>query len=532
MVYTRKKQRHARKKSVKRSRQGGAFLSQGTYGCTFSNPPLPCKGENGIRRPNLISKLMLEENARDEFRVNNVLSSIDPEQNYLLYPNSICEPDIQKIDEANITINTGTGFSKCKIIAKLQKKRRYNRNWWKNNSSVTDRFRLLFYKNGGQDLSQIKPRVNTYHSFFTSLVTIFQGIDLLHRNNLAHLDIKPHNLVSLYNDADRTFSSRIIDFGLMRPVKMFDTFGKYYESDDLSMFSQFYMYWPPELNILASIGYSLKTEDYDIPNNATYVGNFEFEDLESYESQLYGIITQHRTNSNNYMDWRLYAIDGRNMERFLSQIYPIKRAKSNNTNNNDDEITVDISDTTLYKPSTIVKSVDVYSLGIALGEIYTRLTGHVYLNGKTVGDNKSIYPKLFNDALIKDTVSKPFFELIFDMIHPIYEQRITIQQAMIRYIDLLPLFEQFTSTYRGEMGPLTRQTGFRIHSKPQTQTVRNKQAPLVKIPPPAGSIGMPSYISPVSKNNSLEIPIASPTYITPGSSNTLQRTNRNANQAI
>jgi hypothetical protein len=66
----------------------------------------------------------------------------------------------------------------------------------------------------------------------------------------------------------------------------------------------------------------------------------------------------------------------------------------------------------------------VYGLGLALGEVYGRLTGHILWGERfntenlIIRDSKSLKQenKMFDDELIKNTVSKPFLYLIYDMI--------------------------------------------------------------------------------------------------------------------
>ena len=67
-----------------------------------------------------------------------------------------------------------------------------------------------------------------------SLISLFQGIELLHSNGYAHFDIKPVNILTIKN-RDNTFKTRLIDFDLL-------TMNNSIQPANLSLINSFYIY--------------------------------------------------------------------------------------------------------------------------------------------------------------------------------------------------------------------------------------------------------------------------------------------------
>jgi serine/threonine protein kinase len=174
-----------RKTRKAKKQKGGVFIAEGTYGCGFANPPLPCQGETTRRSDKYLSKLMSAKDAEDELQMAKPFRKLDPTQQYFLTPSSSCKLDKDKIVPEN-------NYKSCK----------------KQKSGE-----LLFFEYGGQDLEQLELPVTDVIPLFESIPNLFEGLSLIHTSNIYHMDIKPPNLVTV-KKSDGTYHSRFIDFGL------------------------------------------------------------------------------------------------------------------------------------------------------------------------------------------------------------------------------------------------------------------------------------------------------------------------------
>ena len=414
MVYTRNrnKNRNRSKQRNTRRKKGGDYIFQGSYGCTF-RPSLPCKGENGVRRPDTISKLMRYDNAISEYKQKTFLEPLDPNQDYFLYPSDMCLVDKQAITPENRTYD-------CTVKHIINER--------------TKNLRLLFFKDGGENLMSINVKQHDYTAFFKSLLTIFKGLTLLHESNLVHLDIKPYNLVSKLN-TDGTFSTRIIDFGMLSETKLFDIHpqdDEFFKEHDLfkGVFDQVYPYWPLELYLVTDTAFK---------NNA-YIATIK--KISEFKQMLAkSVLDDRQLNSINTKDEIQVVYPKRvYLEHLITDPYSIQKLL------NTIRIQLNNPNDILYKPSTVVKSVDVYALGITLGQIYSILSDHIYNLDGDILTIDLIGDKEYDDEIILERVSIPIFQLVSDMTHPVYEKRITIQEATRRYMDIMPYFAYFTST--------------------------------------------------------------------------------------
>ena len=91
--YTRKKNQ--------RSKRGGKYIAEGTYGCVFGEPPLKCKDEDSRQSDSIASKLMNYEQAEDEFEESAKWREIDKEQTFSLSATKMCEVDETNIKPSN-----------------------------------------------------------------------------------------------------------------------------------------------------------------------------------------------------------------------------------------------------------------------------------------------------------------------------------------------------------------------------------------------------------------------------------------------
>lgn len=199
-----------------RKQKAGKFVGKGAYGCGFA-PSLRCAGDT---KPGEFSKLMELKYANEEYAVRSLLEPIDPKQIFFLYPLKLCKPtpDLEPLLNRNTTFKN---LRNCHII------------------SINDpKARLIFYQNGGPDLSIIENLpAQDYGDFFAEMSQLLQGLRLLHSHNICHLDIKPENLVVKAEGG--SFHFRYIDFGFAINTATPFVPKKVYTNN--------YSIWPPEM---------------------------------------------------------------------------------------------------------------------------------------------------------------------------------------------------------------------------------------------------------------------------------------------
>lgn len=116
-----------------------------------------------------------------------------------------------------------------------------------------DIFYQIIFGNGGIPLNQIKLEIENYKIHTKELIEmlkrLYNGIQLLHKNNMIHRDIKPTNILLDYKQN----KLNIIDFGLACDAKdVYDNAKSDY------LLSNIYMFHPPEFYI-----YHLFTSKYN-----------------------------------------------------------------------------------------------------------------------------------------------------------------------------------------------------------------------------------------------------------------------------
>lgn len=179
------------RKRKSRKQKAGKLVGLGGQGCVYA-PPMRCS-DMETPQGNFVSKLTTYAFAEVEKREFELLHTIDPEQQFTVYPLFGCHP--AEPTEAELVENP---LEKCTVHSLYP---------------ITDGRVLLFYPNGGQDLFEFQVAPNTSIAFFESLRNIIRGLSLLHHNNLVHMDIKPENIVTKWIPETHTFLTRIIDFG-------------------------------------------------------------------------------------------------------------------------------------------------------------------------------------------------------------------------------------------------------------------------------------------------------------------------------
>jgi serine/threonine protein kinase len=197
---------------------GGEFIGEGTYGCTFY-PHLPCTDKSTY--PDSIGKIFSRKSSlQDEQRLNDKILKIDPEGRFTLPFNGVCTVDAKRISVQD-------KMSPCEKFTPRQKQ--------------------LIYKYGGIDLKKFYKTYAIAHpdvfidDIIPLLLPLLDGITTLVQSGLVHTDIKPDNMV--YDPKKKQLF--LIDFGLL--TKMQDI---QYHSN---LLTHPYLYYPLEFLIMDAV---------------------------------------------------------------------------------------------------------------------------------------------------------------------------------------------------------------------------------------------------------------------------------------
>ena len=177
-------------------------IGEGSYGCVY-RPALKCANGIQISDENLkIAKILKKDGGETEFNEYETISTIDPGNQYYVGKPEKCIPD-----ETDFRVNVED--SGCKIV----------------DTKNPQDYLLLFYKDGGSDLSQFvaKDLANFLSGdaqkqsdlFWLSAHSLFKGLKLFAENDIMHDDLKPQNIVFKYDLEKGTMRFNYIDFGIM-----------------------------------------------------------------------------------------------------------------------------------------------------------------------------------------------------------------------------------------------------------------------------------------------------------------------------
>jgi serine/threonine protein kinase len=204
------------------------FKSQGTYGCVYA-PAFECASPDPVPRDRRVSKIFKPNLAApDDYyreyskehdlmaKLNGLLSAIDPDEDYFIYKYHVC-----KVKKARTYPHI---ISSCPAFK---------------SDHAKDYFYALNYTKGEYDLNTLLQGAAHFTEYdfkvlLVQLKNIIQGLALLHKNGVYHLDVKSANII-LQDDL-----CKLIDFGLTRNTTT--------KSD---LFLATYAYWPVETVLLA-----------------------------------------------------------------------------------------------------------------------------------------------------------------------------------------------------------------------------------------------------------------------------------------
>ena len=375
------------------------LLGSGTYGCIIS-PPLKCHGDpERPKQPNFkglnpaqiavakaqyisdikaytslyknkVSKLIDSKEANIEFADTRVLAALDPDNRYFSYPIKNCNVEIDNLykDEVGTYIDA---IQECKADF---------------NDEDYD-LKLLYSTYSGKRISKLKLNHSNVPVLLTSLRNILEGVNILHTNNLVHLDLKSDNV--LVTKTGDVLVPHIIDFGIM--INIPDFF-----SNRNSLLNSYYI-WPIELKFLANNFLLVTSGVWMRPQIESYINPT----LQEYRNNLHDYLLPYGIPYHNflYKDNVLDPVSGMRRDTPLGSIYnndatlkdlisnlsipflnsKIYEWKKSLPKNPDDLSKVKLDPGTIQFDlyGKILKGVDIYSIGILFLEIYARYVGQV-----------------------------------------------------------------------------------------------------------------------------------------------------------
>ena len=194
--------------------KGGQLIGYGSYGCIF-NPPLKCK--NSVKKKKkkkkntkkLISKLSLKYEAVDEYEFNmEILDRLkkdklfNKKKKYFLFAREWCLPEkLKRKDVRELISNCDNMVGKEYKENKLENLALLNMEYGGMN---LDKFMILSMINTREKAIVINKLVELL------IDIINNGINLLHRKNIYHTDIKSLNILITHNESHLC----LIDWGL------------------------------------------------------------------------------------------------------------------------------------------------------------------------------------------------------------------------------------------------------------------------------------------------------------------------------
>lgn len=375
-------------------KKGGKYIAKGTYGCVFG-PPLKCKEDAERMNNTYISKLMENTNAESEYEESKGMwSKIDPEQKFSLSSVKVCEFDKSNLKASN-------EFEKC--------------------NETSTRNKLLIYKNGGLDLSKLKPHPKNYKPLFKEFLNLMKGLEIAHKNNVVHCDIKTPNIVAAIKG--NNIELRFIDYGLSKDVSEVKEYDELFTSN-----STYYPYWPFEFGCFYDNGYIVP---------------------KSYIMDRFKHFNNSRDDSSGS-----YSLGKINMNP--DDVYDLIK---------DIEFEYDTISKNNDNIQRIYKGLDVYSMGVVLANLLFEYFSVSLVSGD---DGSSYYPFYYyikDESYVRynkleekteltekhiqfhrtvlEHIINPMIVLIGNMTHINPDERYTINQAIEDYEKLISAFDTY-----------------------------------------------------------------------------------------
>ncbi len=504
------------------------YIGEGAYGCIVI-PALSCiqkkpvkpdvsklskeaaKKANEIYRiqiakynlsiRNLVSKIMKDENADKEWQETRILLTLDPRFEFYIYPVERCNVNYDslfKTKENKTPDNLVSPINKCKNVIG-----RYLKN-----------LKILNIPYGGKSINHLKIRLDKFTDFFGGFTNLLNGVKLLHDNDIVHLDIKCGNVLSKSD----TFKFKLIDFGLSLKISDFYlrlSDNKYYPS----LFSNSYYIWPPEMNVLCLESVKFKTkQEYSILLAQLFTKTVKLKEggieVKGYQSHIDNMITNLLNKGVSkklfFMDSEVinaktgvnssytgYMINKEGYNQVLKigvneMLHPDVIKWKNLPFYESNRLNLDKNKSAHNIIGNILKSVDVFQLGLVLAIIYAKYVGQIDLYESREGKLYKIIDKNYNNIplpeslidfldILYNNLTKPLNELLKNVVNFDFKLRYNINQFIEAYTVLLP---NFVILKDKNFEKLLTIRGFTMTEIPNIVSNIEKSMPDIEIPLP------------------------------------------------
>ena len=210
--------RLTQKKKIKKKKtlkiyKGSGYLAEGNTACVFTDPPLHCEKKSniienierelGVEFNELVSKVYPPENrniALAEFKLGQIISIIDPENDICIFPLKILPPELK-----NKGCKIDADLEECSILTKKQ--------------LDSGKCTIIYMKKGGEKLSYIKHLIEIgsldikISDIIEGFINILKNFKKLYKNSangyLIHNDLSEEN-ITYSIDTNKFY---LIDFG-------------------------------------------------------------------------------------------------------------------------------------------------------------------------------------------------------------------------------------------------------------------------------------------------------------------------------
>lgn len=419
--------------------RGGDIIGTGHSGCVL-NPPLKCKNDNLENIENIVSKIMTIDDAELEYNQGIFLKQIDPDNQYLIYPIKLCDPD-PNID-VSIIKNCYEGYKNHKLT-----------------NLKINQTKLLYYKYGGVRYSELKindPCTDVL-DIFESIPHLLEGLNLMHTNDYVHLDIHWKNII--VNKEKSKLNPYFIDFQFSTEIKNF--LNILHTNDQLNFLDTIQIYWPLELRLLDKQLIKV-TDSNEIDKYINIISTNTVSSKYNWLKGIKNIIMPNISYKVFFNSKKSFLL--RDPEQFckevLTQVKPmllspdiIKWRKSIG-NAQETILKKNTPEYELY--SELLKKADVYAMGMFLTKIYIFFIGqkeikyvpekkpYIILNQKGMMINTNTINSKFLDDLYAN-LTKPFSLFIGKIINFNFKTRLTSGELLVEYKKLLPNFKKYIS---------------------------------------------------------------------------------------
>jgi serine/threonine protein kinase len=332
---TKKRLRRSHKKS--RKTRGGKVFGKGTYGIVFGKPRIPCDTEEFIRdrieSKQEVSKLFFDEN-----EAKHVVATLE------LLNNAFTKDELKDLNKYFILPE-----NLCKINTKEMKTHAsvYNAAWREGTDLRKHKIQTTSDE-GKHDLQTELLGATTKDEIITLLKKmrrIIEGIDMIHRKNIIHGDLKLQNtMVDLHGNF------KIIDVDELRDVEKLNFDAAFFYNNHS------YAIWPTLANMFLINYYPTKYATNDEFIRTTIVTSFNVNAVQDFTSQYshtLSLITR-----SDFTSTFLEERDPANYKTMSDKIFKLLAKKYGKTTN--DHL------------KAIYKYVDRYSFGIMLLTILKR----------------------------------------------------------------------------------------------------------------------------------------------------------------